>query len=498
VLVKRVILATLLLILSLGSFWAGSWYTRRAVPEDGRDVGRKILYYADPMHPAYKSDKPGIAPDCGMELVPVYADGSTDGSGAVVSSLPPGMVSVSPERQQLIGVRVIAVEKAAWLHTLRVVGRVSPDENRLFRLNASTELWIRKIYNVTTGNLVKKDEPLLGYYATNFLSAAASYLYALETLDRQTAAKADTPAQLAVTNVQIRQAVESLQNLGVSDVQIEEMARTRKIGDLVTVRSPTNGFVLLRSATLGQWVGPGTELYQIADLSHVWVYADFFENEAQYLRPGVIADVRLVNQKKTYRGTISSVPPDFDNSARTLRVRLEVDNPGFVLRPGMFVDVELPVTLPTTIAVPADAVVDAGAKKVVYVAKGDGVFEPRKVETGWRAGDQVEIVKGLMAGEKIVVSGTFLIDSESRMKAAAAGIYGESSECPVCGMEVDITKAKAAGLTSEFRGQTYYFCVVEDKARFDNEPVRYAKKSDKGQRTPAGERLNEVQWEGGK
>jgi Cu(I)/Ag(I) efflux system membrane fusion protein len=124
-----------------------------------------------------------------------------------------------------------------------------------------------------------------------------------------------------------------------------------------------------------------------------------------------------------------------------------------------------------------DAVVDSGVKKTVYVDKGEGVFEPRRVETGWRAGGQVEIIKGLMPGEKIVVSGTFLMDSESRMKAAAAGIYGESSEDPVCGMEVDRAKAKASGLTSEFRGQAYYFSSADCKNRFDMEPAKYASKS---------------------
>jgi YHS domain-containing protein len=132
------------------------------------------------------------------------------------------------------------------------------------------------------------------------------------------------------------------------------------------------------------------------------------------------------------------------------------------------------------------------------VATKEGVFTPRKVETGWRAGDQVEIVKGLMVGEKIVVSGTFLIDSESRMKAAAAGVYGEASECPVCGIEVDQTKAKAAGLTSEFRGQTYYFCAAEDKAKFDKEPTKYSGRGGKDATTEAGKRLGNVQWEGGK
>ena len=135
---------------------------------------------------------------------------------------------------------------------------------------------------------------------------------------------------------------------------------------------------------------------------------------------------------------------------------------------------------------------------VVYVDKAGGVFEPRKVETGWRAGDQVEIVKGLMVGEKIVVSGTFLIDSESRMKAAAAGIYGESSEDPVCGMEVDQTKAQAAGRTAAHKGQTYYFCSDECKVSFDKEPAKYAAKVSPGAMTPAGQRLSGVEWEGGK
>ena len=132
------------------------------------------------------------------------------------------------------------------------------------------------------------------------------------------------------------------------------------------------------------------------------------------------------------------------------------------------------MTRPPAIVVPADAVVDSGVKQTVYVAKGDGVFEPRKVETGWRAGDQVEIVKGLMVGEKIVVSGTFLIDSESRMKAAAAGIYGETSEDPVCGMEVDQGKARAAGRTADYKGQTHYFCSSKDRKEFQDRPHVYA------------------------
>ena len=262
--------------------------------------------------------------------------------------------------------------------------------------------------------------------------------------------------------------------------------------------APATGIVLARNVSPAQRVERGAELYRIADLSEVWILADVSKTEAQFFQPGLMARASVPGESgKGFHARVSKVLPQFDATTRTLKVRLEADNPGFILRPDMFVDLEVPVTRPATLVVPADAVVDSGSKKIVYVATGEGVFTPRKVETGWRAGDQVEIVKGLMPGDKIVVSGTFLIDSESRMKAAAAGITGESSECPVCGMEVDQAKAKAAGLTSEFRGQIYYFCANEDKVTFDKEPTRYAGTPGKGPATPAGKRLSEAQWKGG-
>jgi RND family efflux transporter MFP subunit len=317
-------------------------------------------------------------------------------------------------------------------------------------------------------------------------------------LDRFEASRKETKEQIEQTGANIENYRNALRNLGMTEHQLDEIMRTRQGADNIEIRAPAAGFILTRNLSPGQRFEKGTELYRIADLSKVWIVADIFENEAQYLQPGKTVKGSLANQKKTFQAKVSDVLPQFDEATRTLKVRLEADNPDYALRPDMFVDVELPVKLPPSIAVPADSVVDSGVKKIVYVAKGDGVFEPRKVETGWRAGDRIEIVKGLMLGEKIVVSGTFLIDSESRMKAAAAGITGESSECPVCGMEVDQAKAKAAGLTSEFRGQVYYFCSDEDKVKFDKEPTRYALKSGKDATTEAGKRLGNVQWEGGK
>ena len=337
------------------------------------------------------------------------------------SSPSSGAVEISPEKQQMIGVRTEMVERKPTMHTLRILGGVATDENSTFRINASTELWIRKVYPPTTGSFVKKNERLVAYYATNFLTAASSYMYALNTMDRQKAANMDSVAQLAVTNEQIRQAVESLQNLGVSDGQIIEMAKTRTISDFVDVRSPSDGFVLTRNASPGQWIGPGTELYQIADLSHVWILADIFENEAQYFRPGVKVLVTLPYQKKAYHATVSNVLPLFDTASRTLKVRLEAVNPGNILRPGMFVDVELPVKMPPAIAVPSEAIIFSGLKKTVFIDLGNGYFEPREVQTGWRLGNNIEITKGLKPGERIVISGNFLIDSESKLRGAGLG-----------------------------------------------------------------------------
>ncbi len=493
---KQICYTAMMVVLLVGTFLAGSWYAHKNAPTNATPGVRKILYYVDPMHPAYKSDKPGIAPDCGMELVPVYEDGSTGGVGGSPGGSSPGTVQISSDRQQMIGIRVAQVERKPPLHAARALGRVASDEARLYRINSSTDMWIRTVFAPTTGSFVRRDEILMSFYSTNFLTAASSYMFALSTADRfKGSAGAE---QDATFNYQVRQAIDALENLGVSQTQIKEMEKTRKPGDLVEVRSPTDGIVLARNVSLGQWIGSGTELYRISDLSQVWIFANFFENEAALFKAGMEVRVSAPTLGKTFTARVSKVLPEFDASARTMRVRLEADNPGYVLRPDMFVDVEVPVTREAAIVVPVDAVVDSGTKKTVYVAKDGGIFEPRRVETGWRAGDQVEIVKGLMEGETIVVSGTFLIDSESRMKAAAAGIYGETSECPVCGMEVDITKAKAAGLTSEFQGQTYYFCAAEDKTKFDAQPAKYTLKSSPGPTSAAAKRLEQVERHGAK
>jgi Cu(I)/Ag(I) efflux system membrane fusion protein len=458
------------------SFMVGSWsqYKRRSELNSAGE--RAILYYVDPMHPSYKSDKPGIAPDCGMKLEPVYADGAMGVGGAETGSSTPGAVKISADRQQLIGVKVATVEKKPVTQTIRVLGRVAVDETRIYFINATIDGWISKTYPNATGSFVKKNEVLAAFYSPDFLSSQQAYLFALRSSDRVGGTKPDSPgraAQLQQFEINLQQYRDSLRNLGMGETQIEKLKTTRAYMENVDITSPADGVILARGVSTGQRFEKGKELYRIADLSSIWILADIFENEAQFFKPGSKVLVSLPHQNMTFSARVSNALPQFDNVSRTLKVRLEVDNPDIALKPDMFVDIELPVHYPPTFTVPVDAVVDTGMRKLVFVDKGGGVFEPRRVDTGWRRGGLVEISRGLMNGERIVVSGTFMIDSESRMQAAAMGIYDEGAQDPVCGMYIDEKKARAAGRTAKAGSEKYYFCSPECLHDFEKSPSRY-------------------------
>jgi RND family efflux transporter MFP subunit len=261
----------------------------------------------------------------------------------------------------------------------------------------------------------------------------------------------------------------------MSEQQMKELASTKQITDKIFIVAPATGFIIARDVSPGQQFEKGAEWYRIADLSRVWVLADLFRNEAEYVRPGMKVRVTIPETKKTFNAVASTVLPQFDATSRTLKVRLELDNPGYTLRPDMFVDVEIPVTLPSALTIPADAVLDSGLKKTVFVDQGNGIFEPREVETGWRIGNRVEIISGLKPGERIVISGNFLIDSESKLEMAAAGMQGTLSKDPVCGIEVSVTKSEKARLKASYGGKTYYFDSEKCKEQFEKDPKRYAK-----------------------
>jgi membrane fusion protein, copper/silver efflux system len=313
-------------------------------------------------------------------------------------------------------VHVGTAEQKAATSRLRLYGRVVAEETRLYTLNVGIDGFIRQISNVTTGSHVRKDEWLATFSAPEARLPIQGYLVALDVLDRETTGGA-SGAALEQARGSVQQSVDRLLTLGMSSVQVEEIARTRQLPTNIRVTAPEDGFVVARRVSIGQKFERGDELYRIADLRRVWILADVFGRDAELVRPGMDAEVSLPGRTRTLRArTSGDVLPQFDQASQSLKVRLEVDNPDFFLRPGMFVDVELPITFPTAIVVPVEAVLDSGVRKTVFVERGPGVFEPRAVETGWRSGGVVEIVTGLASGDRIVVSGTFLLDSESRIR----------------------------------------------------------------------------------
>jgi Cu(I)/Ag(I) efflux system membrane fusion protein len=391
-------------------------------------------------------------------------------------ALPPGTVRITPERQQMVGVRTGIVEKTAGEYFIRAVGRVVPDEKRVYRLTAGTDGWIRETYANDTGTLVKRDERLASFYSPLFRAAQLAYIATLSSPEDRAqlvGRPALAPSQQA--SVTLQTYIDALESLGMSEKQLKELASTRQLTDRVFILAPATGFVIARNVSPGQRFDKGAEWYQIANLDRVWILADLFPADAGHAKPGTTARVTLPGQNREFHSTVAKVLPQVDLASRTTKVRLELDNPGHVLRPDLFVNVEFRITRPPALAVPADAILEAGMSRTVFVDRGNGYFEPREVEAGWRHGGRVEITKGLEPGEKIALSGNFLIDSESRLQLAASGMQPLLVQDPVCGQEISPRKAEKAGLKISHGGKAYYFHSEECKAQFDKKPEQYVK-----------------------
>ncbi len=388
-------------------------------PDHGSSTGeRKIRYWQDPMHPAFKSDKPGKAPDCGMDLVPVYA-----GGGGPEAEMPPGTIQVTAQKQQLIGVQYGQVDRGPLVRTIRAVGRLSYDETKITHIHTKFEGWISKVYVDFTGQLIRKGQPLLTVYSPELVSTQQEYLIA----KRGKKYLGDSPygeAALGASSL-LDATRERLRLWDISDEQIAELENTGKVKRDLTLYSPVHGFVLERKAFENVHVTPELDLYTIADLSAVWANAEIYEYEAPYVRLGQRATMSLSYfPDETFAGRVSYIYPQLDTTTRTLKVRLDFPNPGFKLKPDMYADIQLRIDYGTKLFVPQEAVLDSGTEQVVFVARGEGYFEPRKVEVGPKIDDKVAILRGLKAGETIVTSGNFLVDSESRLKTAMGQMAG--------------------------------------------------------------------------
>jgi Cu(I)/Ag(I) efflux system membrane fusion protein len=414
--------AALVVVAALAAaFLAGVSYTQRGGVSAAGLRARRVLYYVDPMHPSYRSDRPGIAPDCGMALEPIYADGG--GPAAVNISLPrtANTIDFSVDKQVLSGVQVAMVERASRTERLRLYGRVAADERRQYQINVGIDGYVREVSGATTGSRVAKDEWLATISSPDLRIAAQAYLVTLDIVDRSRKA-GDSEAQLEIAGAGVQQSMDRLLTFGMSRAQVEDMKRTRLLPANMSIAAPADGFVVARNASVGQRVGKDHELYRIADLGRVWVMADAFGSDVEYLAPGLEARVSIPGRGTSFPARISrDVAPQFDGDSQSAKIRVEADNPSAVLRPGMFVDVDVMAVLAPAIDVPADAIVDSGLAQTVFVERSAGVFEPRDVETGRRAGGRVEILKGLVPGERVVVAGTFVVDAERRVHGGVAG-----------------------------------------------------------------------------
>jgi membrane fusion protein, copper/silver efflux system len=394
---------------AVAGFALGYYHQRPAL-----NAAHRVLYYVDPMHPSYRSDKPGKAPDCGMDLVAVYADGVGQSLVGSEDNSSNGLTIDSAARK-IYGIQLASVTNGAGTRTIHAFGKVSADDTRVYKVTVGADGYVKTTQDDAVGNHVKKDQHLAVIYSPEFLAVEGGFLSANERTPGAT--KDNVAANQNAASAQAR--ADRLRNLGMSDAQIDEMIANHKIPEDVYVVSPTDGFILSRAITPGLRFERQKEFYTIADLSQVWVHAQVFGKDADKFRPGTVARVTLPDTGETFQARVSDVLPEVDPTTRALKVRLVVNNPGFKLRPDMFVNVDMPISLTAGLSVPADAIVDSGLAKQVFVQKSTGHFERREVETGLRFDDRVQIVKGLREGEIVVASGTFLVDSESRLQAEA-------------------------------------------------------------------------------
>lgn len=379
---------------------------------------RTVLYWYAPMDPNYHSDHPGKSP-MGMDLLPKYADDEA-------AKLAPGSVKLSPERQQMVGVRTAAVERAPLTRTIRTTGTLVADETKLGHVHVKVNGWIDQVYVNYVGQPVKKGQPLFTVYSPDLVATEQEYLIALKGQDYL--GKAPYREVSSGANSLLEATRERLKLWDISDDQIKKLEQTGKIEKTITFYSPVSGFVLDRQAFPQTSVGPDKELYLVADLSDIWVDADVYEYEIPYVHVGQKATMQLsYSPGKTYIGRVSFIYPIADAQTRTVKVRLEFPNPNFELKPQMFANVEFNISYGTNILVPAEAVLDSGSRQTVFVAKGNGYFEPREIKVGPRLDDKVVVLSGLQPGETIVTSGNFLIDSESRLSAATADMSSQKN-----------------------------------------------------------------------
>jgi len=335
----------------------------------------------------------------------------------------PGTVQISPERQQLIGVKFGTVERRPLEKVIRTVGRVDYDEKRIVTVSLKVGGWIEDLYVDFTGKYVKRGEPLLTIYSPDLVSTQEEYLVAVKA--KQSLAKSSFPEIAESGESFAESAKKRLKLWDVTDEEIRNLEESGQAKKTLTLYAPFSGFVLEKSAFKGMNVMPGTSLYKLADLSVVWLYADIYEYELPFIRLGQEASIQLSYiPGETFRGKAVYIYPSLNAETRTAKVRFEFQNPHETLKPEMYANVEIKVRLGQKLTVPEGAIINTGIRQMAVLDKGNGYFEPREVRVGSKVDDYYEVISGLKAGERVVTSASFLVDSESNLKEAMGGMAG--------------------------------------------------------------------------
>ena len=400
-----------------------------------------VDYYTCTMHPSVKSQTPGKCPICSMDLVPVMKRGGEEAksqaspqtqdvkSGGEMKDMPgmPGMKTggetkgaqtsefiVPVERQQQIGVTYAKVERKPLRHTIRAVGMVVPDKGRNWQFVSRVDGYVQKLNVTAPGEIAEKDAPLMSIYSPDLLTSEREFVELLRMRDEaRTKDARETPDKL------IESAKRRLHLWNVTDAQIDELQRTRKPQENLTLLSPFRGIVQSVPVDQGKGVKVGDMLVEVADLSVVWVWAEFYENELSMLQVGQkIAVTAKSYPGQNFEGTLSLINPFLDEMKRTAKVRIDIPNPEFKLRPGMYVNAELAMDMGEALTVPVSAIMPTGDRNIVFVDKGEGKLEPRIVRLGSKYGDIYEVQSGLQESERVIASANFLIDAESKVQGA--------------------------------------------------------------------------------
>lgn len=372
-------------------------------PPAERETKPKTLYTCG-MHPQIVQDHPGDCPICGMRLEPVRQETAAPSSGASAPHIPV-VITIDPVTIQNMGIRTEAVTRGPLNKKIRTVGAIDYDETALTDVTVKFKGWIEQLFAGATGQPVKAGDPLFEIYSPELVSAQDEYLAALGS---------NSPGLK-------ESALRRLRNFDVSGEQIAELERARKARQTLQITAPRGGIVVEKTAVRGAMADAGMRLYRLADLSNVWVLAQIYEQDLPYVKTGQRARISLTYLPgEAFEGRVAYVYPALDDKSRTGRVRIEVPNPGLVLKPGMFAQVELTADLEgDAVLVPDSAVLRSGEKNTVFIALEGGKFEPREIVPGPRGeGGVYQVLSGLSGGERVVISGQFMLDSESQFKEA--------------------------------------------------------------------------------